>query len=636
MLTNAEITMNELITLLAVIAGFCTLYCFVVGEITGRKYVSRMLLTVALATTATAHAMAAAPASERRQIPQEWQTLAEQTDFRKTARYEGTMDFFRRLADKSAMVSVATFGTSPQGRDLNIVVVDRDGLGSPEQIRARGRMVILVQCCIHSGEPDGKDAVMIWLRDLVLTGKDRDLLDDISFVIIPIFNVDGHEDFRATNRINQNGPDELGTRNTAQLLNLNRDYLKCDTPEVKAWMKLYNRWDPELFIDCHVTNGADFQYVMTYDIENHGKAISEPLQSFSTTVFEKEFNERMTGAGFPMFPYCEYERTYAPELGASLDVFDPRYSQSYVAYRNRLGVLLETHIYKPYRSRVMATLESIRNCAYILRDHKAELLQKIAAADKATASADFRKTPFPVKYEVDRSEITYVDYLGWQRDTVKSDLSGGQWVKHNYDKPMTYNVPLFKTLRPSVSIRIPKAYVIMPQYSRLTELLELHNLEYTVTGEASQMEVETYRYTGGTFATRQSEGRVPVVSTTYTTQTETLTCPKGSIIVSMDQPNAKLALYLFEPDAPGSLTYWGFFNVHVQSDNEYWVNPAYMEFKGREMLGTNPAIRAEFEQKMKDPSFAGSPDAILNYFYEICRKQSHQDNELHPVWRLMD
>lgn len=592
----------------------------------------RILLSLTLALMMAGMASGA----DGRRVPQDWMTLAEKTDFRKTPRYEETMDFFRRLTDKSPMVNFAKFGVSPQGRDLNIVIVDKDGLTDPAQIRSKGRVVILVQCCIHSGEPDGKDAIMIWLRDLVLNGKDKALLDDISFVMIPIFNVDGHEDFRATNRINQNGPEELGTRNTAQLLNLNRDYLKSDTPELKAWLRLYDRWDPELFIDCHVTNGADFQYVMTYDIENHGSAMTEPMHGFSVNVFEKELNEKMTASDFPMFPYCEYERTYAPELGASLDVFDPRYSQSYVAYRNRLGLLLETHIYKPYKSRVMATLEAIRNSAYILQAHKAELMKSIKEADSFTSTAEFRKTPFPVKYEIDKSKVSYVDYLGWQRDTVKSDLSGGQWVKHNYEKPMTYHVPLYQSHKVTFAVRIPKAYIIQPQYSYLTELLDLHGLSYTVLDKAAEYEVETYRYTGGKFSTRQSEGRVPVVSATYTTQTEKLTCPAGSIVVSMDQPNAKLAVYMFEPDAPGSLTYWGFFNVHVQSDNEYWVNPAYMEFKGREMLETNPAIRAQFEEKKKDPAFAGSPDAILNFFYEICKKQSHQDNELHPIWRLMD
>jgi len=574
--------------------------------------------------------------AEIKKVPQEWITLAEQTDFKKTPRYDETMAFFQRLADKSPMVNFASFGVSPQGRDLNIVIVDKDGLTDPESIKAKGRVVILVQCCIHSGEPDGKDAIMIFLRDMIISGKDKSLLNDVSFVMIPIFNVDGHEDFRATNRINQNGPDELGTRNTAQLLNLNRDYLKCDTPEVKAWMRLYNKWNPELFIDCHVTNGADFQYVMTYDIENHGKAMTEPMHSFSVDVYEKQLNQKMASVGFPMFPYCEYERTYAPELGATIDVFDPRYSQSYVAYRNRLGLLLETHIYKPYKERVMATLEAIRQSAYILQANKKELVSSLEKADKATSSAEYRKTPFPIKYEIDKSQVSYVDYLGWQRDTVKSDLSGGQWVKHNYEKPFTYNVPLYRSQKVTQEIRIPKAYVIMPQYGALTELLELHGLKYTVLEKETEMEVETYRYTGGTFSTRQSEGRVPLVKATYTTQTEKLLCPKGSYIVDMNQPNAKLAVYMFEPDAPGSLTYWGFFNVHVQSADEYWVNLAYMEFKGREMLQENPKIKAEFDQKMKDPEFANSPNAILGYFYDICKKQSHQNNELHPVWRLMD
>lgn len=592
----------------------------------------RLLLSLALIMALAS----AASGADRKHIPQEWITLAEQTDFRKTPRYGETMDFFRRMAEKSPMVSFSRFGVSPQGRDLNLVVVDKDGLDDPDAIRARGRMVVMVQSCIHSGEPDGKDACMIWLRDLVFTGKDRALLDDISFLMIPIFNVDGHEDFRATNRINQNGPEELGTRNTAQLLNLNRDFLKADAPEMKAWLRLYNRWDPELFIDCHVTNGADFQYVMTYDIENHGKAMTEPLHTFSKQVFEKEFNSRMTENGFPMFPYCEYERTYAPELGAALDVFDPRYSQSYVAYRNRLGVLLETHIYKPYRQRVMATLESIRQTAYILQAHKDELRQSIAQADRATACAEYRKTPFPLKFEIDRDVVSYVDYLGWQRDTVRSDLSGGQWVKHNYSKPMTYRVPLYRQQKATMSVRIPKAYIIMPQYSYLTGLLDLHGLKYSVTDAERELEVETYRYTDGTFSPRQSEGRVPLVSVSYSTQRERLVCPRGSIVVDMDQPNAKLAVYLFEPDAPGSLTYWGFFNAHVQPGNEFWINQAYMEVKGREMLQDNPAIRADFDRRMQDPAFAGSPDAILSYFYEICRRQSHQDNEVHPVWRLMD
>lgn len=564
-------------------------------------------------------------------------TPAEKTNFNKTPKFEETMAFFNKLADVSPMVNCTSFGVSPQGRELSLVIVDKDGLTTPAEIRAKGRIIILVESCIHSGEPDGKDACMIWLRDMILKKKDIGLLDDVSFVMDPVFNVDGHEDFRATNRINQNGPDELGTRNNAQMLNLNRDFLKADAPEMKDWHRMYNYWNPELFIDCHVTNGADFQYVMTYDVENHGKAMAEPLRAFSKDVYEAELNAKMTKAGFPMFPYCNYRRTYAPELGASLDVFDPRYSTSYVAYRNRLGLLLETHIYKPYKERVESTIEAIRQSAFVLQAHKNQLVKAIKEADDFTASPAFRKEPYPLEYEVNTNDSIIVDYLGWERDTIKSDLSGGQWVRHRYDKPKTYRVPLFNKHRPTKSITVPKAYILMPQYANVAELLELNGLTYTRLDEAKEVEVETYRYTGGTFSKRQSENRVPVVETKYTTQTEKLVYPKGSYYIDMNQPNAKLAIFLLEPDAPGSLTYWGFFNGHVQAANEFWINLSYMEVKGREMLAKDPELKKRFEEKKKnEPAFANNPNAILNFFYEIVKKQAHQDNELHPAWRVMD
>lgn len=567
----------------------------------------------------------------------EYETYVEQTNFAKTPHFEETMAFFHKLEAFSPMVHCTSFGTSPQGRELSLVIVDKDGLTTPEAIRAKGRIIILVESCIHSGEPDGKDACLIWLRDMIIHKKDAGLLNDVSFVMDPVFNVDGHEDFRATNRINQNGPDELGTRNNALLMNLNRDFLKADAPEMKDWHRMYNYWDPELFIDCHVTNGADFQYVMTYDVETHGKAMAEPLRTFSQNIYEKELNQRMKKVGFPMFPYCNYKRTYAPELGASLDVFDPRYSTSYVAYRNRIGLLLETHIYKPYKERVLSTIEAIRQSAYVLQAHKKELVSAIRQADAFTATPAFRKEPYPLEYTINKKDSVIVDYLGWERDTIVSDLSGAKWVRHNYDKPMTYKVPLYNKHIPTKTVMLPKAYILMPQYSNVAELLTLNGLKYTVLSEPKEVEVETYRYTGGTFSKRQSEGRVPVVETQYTTQKERLTYPKGSYYIDMNQPNAKLAVFMLEPDAPGSLTYWGFFNGHVQTVNEFWVNLQYMEVKGREMLAADSALKQRFEEKKKnDPEFAKNPNAILNFFYEIVKKQSHQDNDVHPAWRLMD
>ena len=568
--------------------------------------------------------------------PEELITLVEQTDFVQTPKAEQTMAYFQKLADYSPMVNLSTFGQSAQGRDLVAVVLDKDGLQDPEKIRKKGRAIILVESCILSGEPDGKDATMIFMRDMLVEGKDIELLDNVSFLFIPIFNIDGHEDFRATNRINQNGPAELGTRNTAQQLNLNRDFLKADAPEMRAWLKLYNEWMPELFIDVHVTNGADFQYVTTYAIENHGTMMEEGLRQWTTDVFEKQLNEQMTEVGFPMFLYASFRNSNAPEQGIFINIYDPRYSEAYAAARNRIGLLLENHIYKPYKQRVMCTIEAIRASARIIGQNKAELFDVVERADKAVSSPEYRRKPMDLTYKAVNRDSVWIDYLAWERETVKSDLSGADWTRHNYDKPITVKAPLITSYDATSSVQLPEAYIFMPQWTDVIELFDLHDIKYTRLTEPKKIEVETYRYNGAAFSTRQSEGRIPVVKTDYTTQTETLEYPAGSILIDMNQPSGRIAAWLLEPSAPGSLVYWGFFNQVLQPTNEFWIRLGYMEEKGRELLAKDSALKAEFDERMKDPAFAEDSNAILNFFYERVRKAAHQNNEVHPAWRVMD
>ena len=569
-------------------------------------------------------------------IREDFMTDCEKSGFVKTPRFEETMAWFRKLEDFSPMVKVGSFGTSPQGRDLSMVIVDKDGLQDPEKIRAKGRVIILIESCIHAGEPDGKDASMMFLRDMIVDKKNIDLLDDVSFLFIPVFNVDGHEDFSAINRINQNGPEELGTRNTSQYLNLNRDFLKADAPEMRAWLKLYNRWMPELFIDVHVTNGADFQYVMTYAIENRGTIMEEGLRQWSLDVYEKQLNERMEKVGYPLFLYASFRKYNAPESGILIDIFDPRYSEGYAASRNRLGLLIENHIYKPYEQRVKATIEAFIGSARILAENKETLVKATAHADTVVSSPEYRKIPMDLTFKPVNKDSVWVDYLSWARDTVKSDLSGADWVRHNYDKPITLKCPLITSYEPTSSLQLPEAYILMPHWTDVIALLDLHDIKYTRISQAKQVEVETYRYTKAVFSSRQSEGRIPVLKTEYTTQKETLMVPEGSVIIDMNQPNGRLAAWLLEPSAPGSLVYWGFFNQVVQSTHEFWIRLPYMEEKGRELLAKDPVLKAEFEERKKDPKFANDPQAILNFFYQKVKKSAHQNNELHPAWRVMD
>ncbi|MEI7662923.1 MAG: M14 family zinc carboxypeptidase, partial [Bacteroidota bacterium] len=244
----------------------------------------------------------------------EWQTVYERSGTLETSRYQPTIDYCKQLAGASKMITYTTFGKSPQGRDLPMLIVDRDGLTTPEAIHASGRTLLLMEACIHAGECEGKDAGLMLIRDMILGGKANinpvekesppatKLLDNVSILFIPIFNVDGHERFGPFNRINQNGPTEMGWRTNANNLNLNRDFLKADTPEMQAWLQMFNKWMPDFFIDSHTTDGADYQYTLTYDIEK-----SENQYSGTVNWINEKFIPNMTSRvekdGYFVAPY---------------------------------------------------------------------------------------------------------------------------------------------------------------------------------------------------------------------------------------------------------------------------------------------------------------------------------------------
>ena len=202
-------------------------------------------------------------------VPTEWQTLAEKTNYRETPRYDETIAYSRKLADASPLIRFESFGKSGEGRDLPLLIAASGNTFTPQAARSAGKVVLMIQACIHPGESDGKDAGLALLRDIAITKTRTALLDHAVILFIPIYNVDGHERFGPFNRINQNGPAEMGWRVTTTNLNLNRDYMKADAPETRAWLKLWTEWNPDLLMDCHVTDGADFQYNITYIYEHH-------------------------------------------------------------------------------------------------------------------------------------------------------------------------------------------------------------------------------------------------------------------------------------------------------------------------------------------------------------------------------
>ena len=563
----------------------------------------------------------------------QWQTHYEQSGLKETPRYSETVEFSKRLAEASPIVQYTVFGKSLQGRDLPLLVLDIDGSFDPKHARDNNKAVIMIMASIHPGEPAGKDAGLMLFRDIAINDKYAELLDNITILFIPIFNADGHERFGPYNRINQNGPKEMGWRTNAVNLNLNRDFLKADTPEMQYFIKLFNQWMPEFLIDCHSTNGADYQYTMTYALETMGNM--EPgLSDWTERTYLAQVEQLMKSDGWEIFPYVTFRTWHDPTSGLYRRVFNPMYSTGYATHRNRVGLLLETHMLKPYNMRVESTYSMIVNTMKILAEEHKTLIKLVNEADKKTASQTFRDKPYPVNFQPG-PDSTMVEFKGVEFTKKESTLTGGTWYKYHSDKTKTFNLPLFSDQQAVEEVILPEAYIIPVQWVKALERLKLHDVEMTIIEEPVSIEVETYRFDNPQLSARVNEGRQTVQNISFESYTEKKEFPAGSAVIDMNQKGARLITHALEPQAPGSFLYWGFFNPIFQR-TEYFETYA-MEEIARQMLDEDPELKERFQHKMEtDKEFAQSGQrAILDWFY---RQTPYVDQEymVYPVRRITD
>lgn len=561
-----------------------------------------------------------------------WLTYYEQSGHIATPRYAETMAFVDQLDAKSDNISVIDFGISPEGRVLKALVYDHDGLSDPQQIRGQGRMVLMVQACIHPGESEGKDAMLMLLRDLVVHRQYIDLFQDVSLLFIPIFNVDGHERFGPYGRINQNGPKEMGWRTTAQNLNLNRDYLKADAPEMQAWLRLYHRWQPEFFIDTHTSDGADYQYTITYALETGGQ-MDAALTEWQTGNYLPPLEKLMEKAGFPLFPYVSFRRWHDPRSGLVSGIASPMFSQGYTAVRNRPGLLVETHMLKPYHQRVDATRAIILSTLEILQSQHTRLQQLVMGADRKTESPNFIQQPFAVNYEVDMQDSSMVAFKGVRYDVTQSELTGGNWFIYKPSEPETFMLPMFDKSRPKELVRLPAAYIVPPAWQQVLERMQLHGIEMYPIPNAQSLPCNVYHFDEVKWNSRPMEGRHRITELKLHESTGEQMFPAGSMVIPMQQPLARLIAFMLEPKAAGSLVEWGFFDI-VFEQKEY-AETYVMEPLARKMLDSIPGLRERYEaKKAAEPDFASGQWQQLNWFYSQTPWWDKQYMR-YPVGRIM-
>ena len=562
-----------------------------------------------------------------------WTTPAEAAQFRTTPSYAQTLAYLQRLQQTApGKIKLETFGMTPQGRPMTVVIASDDGSFTPDAARAAHKAVVLVQAGIHPGEIEGKDAGLMLLRDIAVSGRYPHLLDHVVLIYIPVYNVDGHEHSSPYNRINQNGPESMGFRGQAQYLNLNRDYIKAEAPETLAWLKLWQTWLPDFLIDIHTTDGADYQYDLTWYTEDPHKfdpviaAWQRKLMEQAIPAYEK--------LGHLASIYLEFKDGRDPRKGIENFGSGPRFSTGYAALQNRPGLLIETHMLKSYAVRVHAVYDLLRVVLDEINRNPSGLLTATGQADADTVARTgdahaqvpltFKRDPAPTPFEL----------KGYAFTQTHSDISNDSWIQYDPNKPVTYRIDNWNGLLPDVSVTPPVAYVVPGEWKTIIDKLDAHGIAYRRIGHPmKEVDATAYRLDQPTWAARPFEGHLMLHSFTLHAHPVEVTLPAGSVIVPMNQRAANVAIELLEPQAPDSLLHWGYLDAIFEAKE--FGEPRVLEKLARDMLAKDPKLKAEFAQKLRDdPAFAADSRARLDFFFMQSPWYTVQQVGAYPVLRM--
>ena len=550
--------------------------------------------------------------------PDAWKTRAEQTAYQETDTYDECVAFCRRLAQASPWAHYTNFGRSGEGRELPLLILSKNRAFTPAQAQRDGKLVMLVENCIHAGECCGKDACLALARDILITGARRDLLEHVNLLILPIFNVDGHERRGPYNRMNQDGPREMGWRVTAANLNLNRDFAKADAVEMQAWLRLWNAWNPDFFIDVHTTDGTDHRYDLFYSATTT-PFTAAPVVAYMNDALLPPVLAALAADGHDALPYSGPHDEH--DLSKGIQAWNsatPRYSHGYGGIVNRPSILIEAHAHKTYERRVKASYAMILHILEELNRAPEMLRAAIRQADRESienrgAPSDVGAVAIQLANSEESADAEPIFYKAWETTFRPSGIFGCEIVEYSR-QPLDAETRLYDKTRIVRSVRPPAAYLIPPQWSEVIARLDMHGIEYFRLNQPFSTAVDTCRFEDVKFPSQPYEGRFPPAFNAGPLN-ETRDFPAGTVVVPLNQRRAALVVHLLDPDGPDSLLRWGFFNAAFEY-KEY-ATPEALEPIAQRMLAEDPNLKAEFEQKLvADEKFAQDSGARLTFFYQ--------------------
>lgn len=557
----------------------------------------------------------------------QYQTRFEQSGGKQTATYEEGIAFYQKLAKDFPQVRMNERGLTDSGKPLHLVLYSRNKIFDIKKLKSQGKAVLLVNNAIHPGEPDGVDASMLLLRDIVTNPAKFPELDSVVLAIIPFYNIGGALNRNTTSRTNQNGPEEYGFRGNARNYDLNRDFIKNDTRNARSFAGIFHELDPDLFVDTHVSNGADYQYVMTLDYAQKDK-LGGVLGEFNEKVFLPFMYRHLKESGFEATPYVNaWGQT--PDKGFVQFPDWPRYSTGYAALFHTIGVMTETHMLKPYDQRVKSTYAYLQGNLKFLAHYRSKLIGLREQTKEQIKSQD----KFAITWQVQKSKNSEISFKGFEPEYIPSKVSGHNRLHYDRSKPFTKTIPFYDTYEPLDVVDKPVAYIIPQGWHNVIDLLKLNQVQMKPLDTDSEMEVETYYIEDYESPKQPFEGHYWHTGVKLRTESKKVKFRKGDWYIPVNQSTNRYIVETLEPKAVDSFFKWNFFDTILQAKEHY---SAYVfEDLAAELLENTPELKTKLEEKKNaSPDFAKSGEAQLEFIYD---NSPYREKEYrrYPVFRLM-
>ncbi|MEJ7739309.1 MAG: M14 family metallopeptidase [Chitinophagaceae bacterium] len=552
-------------------------------------------------------------------------TVFEKSKGTKTPEYKEIINFYKQLDKLSPRVFMKEYGMSDAGFPLHLVLFSNDGRFDPAAWHKQNKAVLLINNGIHPGEPDGIDASLLLVRDLV-TGK-KHIPDNVTLAFIPVYNIGGCLNRSANYRIDQNGPVEFGFRGNSQNLDLNRDFIKCDSREARSFAAIFHDIDPDIFIDNHVSNGADYQHIMTLLTSQHSK-LGGMMGEYLHTQLEPGLYALMKSKGYDLVPYVNFFGE-KPEDGWSQFFDSPRYSSGFATLWNTFGFTPETHMLKPFENRVRSTYALMESCIEYAGKHAGNI-KSIRRQAKENVSV---QTQFPVRWELDSSRTSQIMFKGFESGKMTSLVFGLPRLHYDRNKPFEKSVTFYNHYKPSVSITKPLGYIIPQGWWKVIDLLKINRVNMRRLTQDSLVDVELYYTEDYTSSPKPFEMhhlnsvvKLRVVRQSYRYR-------KGDVYIPMNQAANRFIVEVLEPQSNDSYFAWNFFDS-ILGQKEGFSSYVF-EDRAAALLKAHPEIKSRLEnKKAEDSVFSKSASAQLDFVF---RNSPYMEPDFlrYPVGRVM-